>query len=91
MTEHTYIIDRFEGSEWAVFEDADARTFSIPRHWLPVQAQEGDQIRLEATAQEATAHVLRFEVIATTREERLAQIRERHRALPRGPKGDITL
>ena len=39
-----YTIDRFEGTDWVVLEDEQARTFLVPRRWLPTQAREGDVV-----------------------------------------------
>jgi hypothetical protein len=84
-----YTIDRFE-SEWAVLEDEHAQTFNVPCDWLPENAKEGDLLDISGVAA-AGAHLLRLTVDAEGREERLAKARERRDALPRGPKGDISL
>ena len=86
-----YTIDRFEGSEWAVLEDERARTFTVPRKWLPSEAREGDV--LSASEQDAGDQMtsLRFELDLVAREERLEKARRLREELPRGPKGNITL
>ena len=86
-----YAIDRFEGGEWAVLEDDEARTFRVPRHWLPPAAREGDVVN--ATEQDAGtgSRVLRFELDPAARQARLDQARRLRDQLPRGPKGDVSL
>ncbi len=86
-----YTIDRFEGGDWAVLEDDQARTFRIPRHWLPPGAREGDVLTVSTDAAESGACVLRFELDPAGREERLDQARRLREQLPRGPKGDVSL
>lgn len=86
-----YTIDRFEGVGWAVLEDEHGQTFTVPRGWLPSAAREGDGLKGDATAQTTAATVLRFELDPTARDEQLAKARARRDALPRGPKGDISL
>lgn len=86
-----YTIDRFEGVGWAVLEDEHGQTFAVPRDWLPSTAREGDALKADATAQTAAATMVRFELDPTAREEQLAKARARRDALPRGPKGDISL
>ena len=86
-----YTIDRFEGDEWAVLEDERARTFNVPRDWLPSGAREGDVLKMSDTAEGASARVIRFEFDPGARDEQLAKARQRRDALPRGPKGDVSL
>ena len=84
-----YTIDRFEGDDWVVLEDEHARTFNLPRRWLPPEAREGDV--LDVSAQAGTdAHVLRV-VVDHGRDERLAEAIRRRSLLPRGPRGDLSL
>ena len=85
-----YTIDRFEGSEWAVLEDERARTFSVPRQWIPAEAREGDVVTVSEQAA-MDARVIRFAIDASERDERLADADRRREALPRGPKGDLAL
>jgi hypothetical protein len=86
----SYVIDRFEGPDWAVLEDEQARTFSIPRQWLPAEAREGDSLDA-ARERVLEADYVRFTVVEHGREERLEAARRKRAALPAGPKGDISL
>jgi Protein of unknown function (DUF3006) len=86
-----YTIDRFEADEWAVLEDEGARTFTVPRAWLPSGVREGDVLKQSSTAKGASAKAVRFELDPSAREEQLAKARARRDALPRGPKGDVSL
>ena len=86
-----YTIDRFEGVGWAVLEDEHGQTFMVPRDWLPSTAREGDAVKVDATAQTTAATMIRFELDPTARDEQLAKARARRNALPRGPKGNISL
>jgi hypothetical protein len=85
-----YTIDRFEGSDWAVLEDEQARTFNIPRQWLPADSRESDLVTVSEVLA-ADARLLRFALDPCGREERLKQTRETRERLPRGPKGDVSL
>jgi hypothetical protein len=85
-----YPIDRFEG-DWAVLEKEDASTFNVPRDWLPSAASEGDVVKTSSTSEDASARTIRFELDPAARDERLAKARQRRDALPRGPKGDVSL
>jgi Protein of unknown function (DUF3006) len=87
----SYTIDRFEGIGWAVLEDEHGQTFTVPRDWLPSAAREGDALKGDAAAQTTAATMIRFELDPTGRDEQLAKARARRDALPRGPKGDISL
>jgi hypothetical protein len=85
-----YLIDRFEGPDWAVLEDEHARTFSLPREWLPDDVREGDL--LDASRQLALgAHYVRFSLVEHGREARLEAAKRKRAAIPQGPKGDISL
>jgi hypothetical protein len=86
-----YTIDRFEGRDWAVLEDEGVRTFAVPRTWLPSSAGEGDVLKLSSTVDGENASTVRFELDSAARDERLAKARAQRDALPRGPKGDISL
>jgi DUF3006 family protein len=86
-----YTIDRFEGGEWAVLEDERARTFTVPRDWLPSGAREGDVLKASDTPEETNAKTIRFELDSAAQDEQLTRARQRRDALPRGPKGDISL
>lgn len=84
-----YTIDRFE-AQWAVLEDDRGRTFNVPVHWLPADAQEGDVLTVSQQPS-SDGHLLAFTLDTYAREERLANAAKRREALPRGPKGDIKL
>ena len=86
-----YTIDRFEDDEWAVLEDEQARTFRIPRQWVPVGAHEGDVLTATEAAAEPATQRIGFELDPALRDERLAEAECRRAQLPRGPKGDISL
>jgi hypothetical protein len=86
-----YIVDRFEGSDWAVLEDEDAKTFLVPRRWLPTEAREGDVVNESEQAPDADTVSLRLDLDPKAREERLANLKQQRDQLPRGPKGDVSL
>ena len=86
-----YTIDRIEDGDWAVLQDERARTFTVPRHWLPESARESDVLRSTEQADGASASVVRLELDLAVRDERLTKARDRLDALPRGPKGDVSL
>ncbi|MEO8679978.1 MAG: DUF3006 domain-containing protein [Vicinamibacterales bacterium] len=86
-----FTVDRFEGDEWAVLEDDQARTSRVPRHLLPPNTREGDVLDGTEHADEAGARVMRFELNAAAREERLTEARRLRDSLPRGPKGDVSM
>jgi hypothetical protein len=85
-----YTIDRFEGEGWAVLEGDDARTFSVPRIWLPAEVREGDVLDVGSQTM-GGAHVLRIDVNAKASDERLADADRLRERLPRGPRGDFAL
>ena len=39
-----YGVDRIEDGGWVVLEDGAARTFTVPRGWLPAEVREGDVV-----------------------------------------------
>jgi DUF3006 family protein len=86
----SYTIDRFEGSEWAALEDETARTFQIPRTWLPADAREGDVVNA-STEQGRPISTVRLELDSAARERQEARVRDLRERLPRGPKGDVSL
>ena len=43
-----YGVDRIEDGGWVVLEDGDARTFTVPRGWLPADVREGDVVSVGA-------------------------------------------
>ena len=86
-----YIIDRFEGGDWVVLEDEQAHTFTVPRHWLPTNAREGSVLRASADADGTGTSVIRFSLDSAAQEEELRKAHGRLDALPRGPKGDLSL
>ena len=65
------------------------RRFCLGHRGKP--AREGDALKGDATAQTTAATMIRFELDPTARDEQLAKARARRDALPRGPKGDISL
>ena len=85
-----FTIDRFE-ADWVVLEDEQARTFRIPRMWVPPGAREGDVLNAEYQSPGNTAGLVRLEIDANAREQRLADAESRRASLPRGPKGDVSL
>lgn len=86
-----YTVDRFEDGDFAVLEDEQARTFSVPRHWLPSTAREGDVLTVSETVSDTSHRIVRFELEPAARDERLTNARRLRDGLPRGPKGDISL
>jgi hypothetical protein len=86
-----YTIDRFEGTTWAVLADEDAKTFLVPRRWLPAQAREGDVVIETEQAPDADTVSVRLDLDPTARDERLKKMERLREELPRGPKGDIPL
>ncbi len=86
-----YTIDRFEDGDWAVLEDDDARTFNIPRAWLPSTAREGDVVRCVQRDDAAGSRSVSFALDSAARAEQLSRARQLRDRLPRGPKGDVTL
>jgi hypothetical protein len=86
-----YAIDRFEGSQWAVLEDEQAKTFLVPRRWLPTQAREGDVVKESEQAPGADTVSLRLELDPRAKEERVANAKRLRDQLPRGPKEDVNL
>jgi hypothetical protein len=86
-----YTIDRFEGTDWIVLEDDQARTFRIPRHWVPVEAREGDVLDTSGDQIAPGVRSVRMAVDPTARDQRLAEAKRLREELPRGPKGDMSL
>lgn len=86
-----YIVDRFDGANWAVLEDEGAQTFTIPRHWLPAAAHEGSVLVGAEDRASATVNILRLELDEKATQERVAAARRLREQLPRAPKGDISL
>lgn len=86
-----YTIDRFEGTDWAVLEDEQGRTFLVPRRWLPAHARESDVVNEAEQAADADTVSLRLDLDPKAREERLANLERLREQLPRGPKGDVSL
>lgn len=85
-----YIIDRFEENEWAVIEDEESRTFSVPRQWMPPEAREGDVLKVSQESP-GDRRVLHVELDTAAREERLTDAANRRGRLPRAPRGDLKL
>jgi DUF3006 family protein len=91
MSDAFYTIDRFEGTEWAVIENDGGRTFSIPRTWLPAQAQEGDVVKLEVEERAPQSQLLRLTLDSEARARTQKGVRQQRTELPSGPKGDLSL
>ena len=86
-----YTIDRFEGTTWAVLEDEDAKTFLVPRRWLPTEAREGDVVIETQQAPDADTVSVRLDLDPAAREECLKKMERLREQLPHGPKGDVSL
>ena len=86
-----YIIDRFEGTDWAVLEDERARSFNVPRQWLPSNAREGDVVQASEHEAGVATKSLRFELDPAARDAQLTNVRQLRERLPRAPKGDVSL
>ena len=91
VTSGAYTIDRFEDGGWAVLEDSQARTFTIPRAWLSPSVREGDGVRCDWHDAPSRSRVVSFTVDAGSRAERLERARASRDSLPSGPKGDMSL
>lgn len=88
MSVTTYILDRVEDDARAVLEPASGEgCLEIPRTWLPVDAAEGDVIRVER----AERGLIRFRVDAEASADRRERMRELRDRIPRGPGGDLEL
>jgi hypothetical protein len=87
----TYIVDRIEDRVWAILEDGDGPTITIPRAWLPQRAREGDVVRLSTETVSDNERVLRFVLDSEERERRIGEITALRDRLTRGPSGDISL
>jgi hypothetical protein len=85
-----FAIDRFEEGDWVVLEDDQTRTFSIPRQWLPSEARPGDIVKV-VQEREPQLQLLRIELDAGTRAERLGQALKLRSEIPSGPKGDVSI
>ena len=68
-----YTIDRFEGTDWVVLEDEQARTFLVPRRWLPTQAREGDVVIEAQQAPDADTVSVRLDLDPKGRDGRAAR------------------
>jgi hypothetical protein len=92
-----YIIDRFEGNDWAVLEGPNGRTFDVPRFWLPDAAREGDVLRLETSGEfdeleaDPSSSELYFSIDEAEAQRRLERVEDIRSRLKRGPAGDIDL
>ena len=81
-----YTIDRFEGTAWAVLEDEDAKTFLVPRRWLPTEAREGDAVIETEQAPDPDTVSVRLDLDPKARDERLKRRERLREHLPPGPK-----
>ena len=87
-----YAIDRFDGRDWVVLEDDAARTFNVPRSWVPADAREGDVIKIHIDLQTSPgATALRLALDPDAKVKRIRDADQRRQQLPRGPKGDVSL
>ncbi len=91
VTPNPYTIDRFEDGDWAVLENSQSHTFTIPRTWLSPSAREGDVVRCDWRDEDSSSRVVSFTLDAGLRAERLDRARELRDSLPSGPKGDVSL
>ena len=82
-----YVVDRFEGTEWAVLESPGGKTFNVPRQWLPEMTREGDVLEITKTSTGAVT----FDINTQAHDERLAAAARSRENLVKGPKGDISL
>jgi hypothetical protein len=86
-----YIIDRFEGTDWAVLEDEQERTFLVPRRWLPANAREGDAVRETEQSPDTDTISLRLQLDQAARDEYVERMQQKRDRLPKGPPGDVKL
>jgi hypothetical protein len=84
-----YTVDRFEGSERVVLEDDQARTFTLPRSWLPAHTKEGT-VLTATTASGTTVQAVRFEVDTEATRLRVESAEREGGGLPRVAKGDVS-
>ena len=84
-----YIIDRFEGTDWAVLEDEQERTFLVPKRWLPTNAREGDVVRETEQSPDTDTISLRLQLDQGARDEYVARMQQKRDRLPKGPPGDV--
>jgi hypothetical protein len=68
----SYAIVRFEGADWAVLEDDQAKTFLVPRRWLPTDAHEGDVVKESAQPPGTDTVSLRLDLDKDATRERAA-------------------
>lgn len=86
-----YTIDRIEG-DWVILEDESARTFNVPKAWLPESLRQGDVVRFRVDhGSEAGATLLHVSSAPEERAERLRSAEERRGKISTGPKGDVSL
>ncbi len=86
-----YGVDRIEDGGWVVLEDGDARTFTVPRSWLPAEVREGDVVSVSPEEDAEGVRCMRFVIDPAARQERLEEAQRRRDRLPKGPKGDVSL
>jgi hypothetical protein len=67
-----YAVVRFEGSDWVVLEDEHAKTFLVPRRWLPTDAREGDVVKESAQPPATDTVSLRLDLDKDATRERAA-------------------
>jgi hypothetical protein len=86
-----YGVDLIEDGGWVVLEDGDARTFKVPRAWLPANVREGDVVSVSPEEDAEGVRCGRFVIDPAARQERLQEAQRRRDRLPKGPKGDVSL
>ncbi len=86
-----YGVDLIEDGGWVVLEDGDARTFKVPRAWLPANVREGDVVSVSPEEDAEGVRCGRFVIDPAARQERLHEAQRRRDRLPKGPKGDVSL
>jgi len=73
-------------------EDVNGRVFSVPRHWLPPNAREGDVLREElAVIDRSDQRRVTLTIDPEERKRRMREVDALKKSLPQGPKGDFTL
>ena len=86
-----YTIDRVEG-DWVVLEDEGARTFQVPKSWLPESFREGDVARVQKHPNSTpTQIVLDVSFAPEERAQRRQSADKERGGIPQGPKGDFSL
>jgi hypothetical protein len=85
-----FVIDRFEDAAWVVLEGTSGADWVIPRSWVPVDANEGDVLRVVAMGEVGERHVVFIVDVEATQARRNHALRLREFLEP-GPEGDLSL